>query len=99
MQLTEDQKKEVMVVMRQAECYDAKKAAQVYFECGQDVLQAVCKLMDVPAAPAGRVDPPRDAEQRQFDEMRDILKSKYDMYHEITKKSAGLHAHKLPSQN
>ncbi len=89
MQLTADQKQEVMVVMRQAECYDAKKAAQVYFECGQDVLQAVCKLIDAPDTPAGRVDAPRDAEQQHFDEMRAILKSKYDMYHEIMKKSTG----------
>ncbi len=88
MQLTEDQKKEVMVVMRQAECYDAKKAAQVYFDCGQDVLQAVCKLIEAPDTPVGRVDPPRDAEQQHFDEMRAILKSKYDMYYELMKKSS-----------
>ena len=88
MQLTEDQKKEVMVVMRQAECYDAKKAAQVYFDCGQDVLQAVCKLIDAPDTPVGRADPHRDAEQQHFDEMRTILKSKYAMYYELTNKSS-----------
>lgn len=87
MQLTEEQKKDVMVVMRQAECYDAKKAAQVYLNCGEDVLQAVCKLMEVDFEQKLRLEP-RDAEQQHFDEMRAILKSKYDLYHEIMLRSS-----------
>ena len=90
MQLSDEQKKDVMVVMRQAECYDAKKAAQVYLDCDGNVLDAVCKLMEVPDSTTAA--PPRDAEQQHFDEMRAILKSKYDLYHEIVKKSAGQNA-------
>jgi len=86
LQLTDDQKKEVMIVMRQAECYDVRKAAHAYFECGQNVLQAVCRLMEV--AESSREEAPRDAEQQHFDEMRTILKSKYDLYYELTKASS-----------
>lgn len=80
---TEEQKADIALVMRQTGCLDVKKVAECLVSNNGDVLCAVCELMQIEGNKSNVE--PRCEEQKKFDEMREILQSKYDMFYDIMK--------------
>ena len=80
--LTEQEKEDVALIMRQTGMLDANFVLKMYLENGKDVLEATCKLMGIMNAP----EKPHRIED-EFTEFREVLKEKYDIYFDMMSKN------------